>query len=148
MFLKNTILFFSFLFSSFLLSAQQFSTEKLSIATGVGVAEAKDALVYFPAGYSETKKYPLLLYTHGIGEAGSDVEKLYATGLPKVLKEGYRPSFDFIMVAVQSSSYSVAPAWLPSLLEESKKRWNIDTNRVYLTGISPAAGAPMVPSST
>ncbi len=131
----KTFFFLPVLFVSFLIQAQSLSTTKIKVATASGVSE-KDAIVYLPLSYSASKKYPLVIYTHGVGEAGTDITKLYTTGLPKVLKDGYRPSFDFIMVAVQSASYSVAPEWLPSIVDQSIIRWNIDTGRIYLTGIS------------
>jgi len=131
----KTFLFFPLLFVSFLVRAQNLSSIKIIVTEGSTVSE-KDALLYLPASYSSTKKYPLVVYTHGLGEAGTDVTKLYATGLPKVLKDGYQPAFDFIMIAVQSASYSVAPQWLSSILDQSISRWNIDTGRIYLTGIS------------
>ncbi len=122
-------------FVSIQVNSQQLLTDKLEITTGNGT-ETKGAVVYLPANFLASKKYPLLIYSHGLNEAGTDITKLYTTGLPKILKDGYKPAFDFIMVAVQSSSYSVSPNWLPSILEWSQKKWNIDTNRLYLSGIS------------
>src|SRR3954465_7178569 len=65
-----------------------------------------NAVIYTPANYDATKKYPLVLFMHGTGEAGTNVNLLYNTGLPKVLKGGYKPSFEFVMIAPQRSSYS------------------------------------------
>src|SRR6186997_2211280 len=72
-----------------------------------------NAVIYTPANYSAAKKYPLVLFMHGMGEAGTNVNLLYNTGLPNVLKGGYKPSFEFVMIAPQRSSYSVDPTWLP-----------------------------------
>lgn len=119
---------------------QQFSTVKMQV-TATGTATECNAVIYLPAGYSKDKTYPLVIYSHGLSQAGSDVNKLYTTGLPKVLKDGYRPSFDFIMVAPQSTSYSIAPEWLEGILQETRKRWLIDTNRIYLTGIDAGGWA-------
>jgi predicted peptidase len=94
-------------------------------------------VIYKPANFSTTKKYPLVLFFHGMGEAGTDVTKMYRTGLPKVLKDGYKPSFDFIMVAPQHNSYSVDPRHLRQIMDECLIRFpNIDLTRVYLTGLS------------
>lgn len=104
-------------------------------------SEERDAIIYLPAQYSKTKAYPLVIFTHGMAEAGKNIKKLYKQGLPKVLKQGYRPSFDFIMVAVQHNSFSVEPDWLPAILADCHKRWKIDGSRVYLTGISAGGKA-------
>ncbi|HUP13183.1 MAG TPA: carbohydrate-binding protein [Niastella sp.] len=114
--------------------AQEFKTEKLNVSASA-VSEFKNAVVYLPKGYTESKKYPLIIYAHSLGQAGTDINKLYTTGLPYVLKNGYQPSFDFIMIAPQSASYSVPPFWLDGILKEAQNRWPIDTNRIYLTGI-------------
>jgi predicted peptidase len=78
----------------------------------------------------------LVIYCHSREEAGTDIEKQYSTGLPKILQEGYTPSFDFIMIAPQHPSYSVDPKWLPAIVEDAERRWKIDESRVYLTGVS------------
>ncbi len=117
------------------LNAQTLVNDKVDIIAGSGVYNT-GAVIYTPANYDATKTYPLVIFTHGMGEAGSDVNRLYNTGLPKVLRDGYRPSFDFIMIAPQRSSYSVDPAWLVAILEDANKRWKIDNDRVYITGLS------------
>jgi predicted peptidase len=95
-----------------------------------------NAVIYTPANYSPTKKYPLVLFMHGMGEAGTNVSLMYNTGLPQVLKSGYKPAFDFIMVAPQRSSYSVDPTWLPGIMKDILSRFPIDTTRMYMTGLS------------
>jgi predicted peptidase len=85
---------------------------------------------------STAKGLPLVLFLHGMGEAGTDPNKLYSTGLPMVLKNGFRPPFDIVMVAPQRSSYSVDPAWIPYIINDMYLRFGIDTNRIYITGLS------------
>jgi hypothetical protein len=117
------------------LTAQEFTNE--SIKVGESAGQTINCLVYKPANYSTSKQYALVLYFHGLGEAGTDINKLYATGLPKVLKDGYKPSMEFIMIAPQDKSYSMDPAYLSKLLDESMIKFpNIDPSRVYLTGVS------------
>lgn len=121
-----------FFFSS---RSQQLLETQINVGSG-GKVDKKSAIVYLPANYSRSKSYPLIVFTHGMGEAGTNVKKLYKQGLPKVLKQGYRPPFDFIMVAVQRTYFSVKPEWLAGILEDCEKRWNINKDRIYLTGIS------------
>jgi predicted esterase len=128
--------FLSLLFFS--ADAQKLFEGKIDIQPGRGV-DRKDAIIYLPANYSKNKKYPLVIFTHGIGESGNDIKKVYKHGLPKVLKNGYRPPFEFIMVALQGPKFSVSPYWLPGILEDCQKQWSINTNRIYLTGLSAGA---------
>src|SRR6476620_635268 len=104
--------------------SQKLFETQIDVNSGSRV-DKKGAIIYLPANYSKQKAYPLVIFTHGMGEGGKNVKKLYKQGLPKVLKKGYRPPFEFIMVAVQSNSFSVRTEWLQSILTESEKRWKI-----------------------
>src|SRR6476646_3079657 len=79
---------------------QEFLTRTIHVS-GYGATADCKALVYLPPDYSKDKSYPLVIYSHGLSQACTDITKLYTTVLPKVLKDGYHPSFDFIMVAPQ-----------------------------------------------
>ncbi|MGZ5190999.1 MAG: carboxylesterase family protein [Flavisolibacter sp.] len=117
-------------------NAQQFINDKVDVIAGSNQF-LMNMVIYKPSNYSSTKQYPLVMFFHGMGEAGTNVNRMYNTGLPKVLKDGYRPSFDFVMVAVQHNSYALDPDHLDQVLNESlKKVSNIDQSRIYLTGLS------------
>jgi predicted esterase len=135
---------FSFVLTFFISHAQQLFEDQINVNSKGGV-DKRDAIIYLPAHYVKNKAYPLVIFAHGMGEAGKNVKKLYKQGLPKVLKQGYRPPFDFIMVAVQRNSFSVAPEWLAGILKDCQKRWKIDASRIYLTGLS-AGGWPVYSS--
>jgi hypothetical protein len=129
-----------FIISFFSVRSQQLFESQVNISDGKKAAY-RNAVIYLPANYSKAKAYPLVIFTHGMGEAGNNVKKLYNQGLPKVLKSGYRPPFDFIMVAVQHGSFSVEPDWMPGILADCEKRWKIDKSRIYLTGLSAGGSA-------
>jgi poly(3-hydroxybutyrate) depolymerase len=135
---KKTLVAISMLvgFGAGQVNGQQLTNEKIDVIAGSGEF-LFNCVVYKPANFSTTKKYPLVLFFHGMGEAGTDVNKMYNTGLPKVLKDGYRPSFEFIMIAPQHNSYSLDPKHLRQVYDESLRKFpNIDVTRVYLTGLS------------
>lgn len=95
-----------------------------------------NALIWLPSNYSSSKKYPLVIYGHGSSQAGKDLSQLYVGGLPLVLKEGFRPPFECIIICPQRVSYGVLPDWLPGIIEDAEKRFTIDSTRIYLTGTS------------
>src|SRR5690242_3522912 len=131
----RSLLTYLFLFFCSTGFSQKLFEGKINVSSGSG-ADYRNAIIYLPANYSNSKAYPLVLFAHGMGEAGTNIKKLYKQGLPKVLKQGYRPPFDFIMVAVQRNSFSIMPEWLPGILNDCQKRWKIDASRIYLTGLS------------
>src|SRR4051794_429406 len=49
-----------------------------------------DYLLYLPKEYGKEadKKWPLMIFLHGSGESGSDIEKVKAHGPPKLIAAG------------------------------------------------------------
>jgi len=96
-----------------------------------------DYLLYLPQGYSAkaTNRWPLMLFLHGAGERGKDLNKVAVHGPPKIVKS--KPNFPFILVSPQCPD---GETWsdevLLSLLDDAIKKHKVDTNRVYLTGLS------------
>ena len=108
-----------------------------------GESEFYNYLLYLPEGYdpddTETK-WPVIFFFHGIGESGDDLEMLTRYGMPKYLLDGGK--VDAIMIAPQCPGDS---HWADTDAEEEKlvqfvpemaQKYNIDTNRMYLTGLS------------
>ena len=84
------------------------------------------------------KTYPLLLFLHGIGESGSDIDKVKAHGPPKLLDDSTRAKdWQFITVSPQCpDKVRWSPFQLGLLLDELEKQYAIDKNRIYVTGLS------------
>src|SRR3954469_4419514 len=76
---------FSLCFSVSFAFSQKLYEDRINVEAGKGV-DKKNAIIYLPANYSKSKAYPLVIFTHGMGEAGNNIKKLYKQGLPKVLK--------------------------------------------------------------
>jgi predicted peptidase len=94
-------------------------------------------VLYIPEGYNDKKdtKWPTILYLHGQGERGTDIDLVKATGLAR--KAANTKDFGFIVIAPQCN----AGTWwdLPSvgrLYTEVLGTYNIDQSRIYLTGNS------------
>jgi predicted peptidase len=95
-------------------------------------------LLYLPADYGKgDKKWPLIMFLHGAGERGKNIEVVKKHGPPKMIAQG--KSFDFIVVSPQCPN----DLWWPeqtdvliALLDEIEAKYRVDTDRVYLTGLS------------
>ncbi|HHL41924.1 MAG TPA: phospholipase [Candidatus Bathyarchaeota archaeon] len=92
-------------------------------------------LLYLPDGYSDEEKYPLLVFLHGAGERGDDLELVKIHGPPKLIEAGH--DFPFIIVSPQ---VPLDEWWSPDtvvwLTKETMDNYSVDTERVYLTGLS------------
>ena len=97
-------------------------------------------LLYLPEDYGNSRqKWPLILFLHGAGERGNDVQMVAKHGPPKLVKEGKQ--FPFVIVAPQCPPWEWWPngtqvAALDALLNDLVARYRIDRDRIYLTGLS------------
>jgi predicted peptidase len=94
-------------------------------------------LLFLPRDYSarRTERWPLLLFLHGAGERGSNIWRADIHGPSKYIAA--HPDFPFIMVTPLCPSNEVwSGAILSGLLDETVKKYRVDTNRIYLTGLS------------
>ncbi len=85
-------------------------------------------------------KYPLIVTLHGIGDGGTDLWKVKHEGLPKIL-DG-KNTFPFIVVSPQCPATTEwyyndgVQAKVDKLIDSVIARYPVDTNRIYLTGLS------------
>ncbi len=94
-------------------------------------------LLYLPPDYAAKKdeRWPLMLFLHGAGERGTDVQRVAIHGPMSLVKKG--TNFPFIIVAPQCPDNQ---RWdteaLLQLLEHITAQHAVDTNRIYVTGLS------------
>ena len=107
--------------------------------------------LYLPIDYDQsTNTNPVVLFYHGKGEAGTDPDKLLRQGLPALLNNGMHPDsiespkdgklYSFIVLSLQNPTWSVPPNAFPFILKWLKDNYRIDTNAVFVTGISAGGG--------
>ncbi|MDO1446353.1 prolyl oligopeptidase family serine peptidase [Rhodocytophaga aerolata] len=94
--------------------------------------------LYYPPGFSDQlqRKWPLILFLHGAGERGHDMEKVKAQGLPAYLQHKDIPFLVAYPQCPAGQYWSVEKLsnWLQEVLEKLDER--VDEKRIYLTGIS------------
>lgn len=120
-----------------------------------------NALLALPDDYdsTETTKYPLILFFHGAGQTGSteaDLSKLITQGLPKVIAGGVKIEavnpvdsnlYKFIVLSPQHFGWTPTPENIEYILADMKVKYRVDTNRIYITGLS-AGGQGVIQSIT
>lgn len=102
----------------------------------VRITISANYLLYLPKDYNESENsFPLVLFLHGSGERGNDLEKVKVHGLPKLIDQG--KDFPFIVVSPQCPDEIF---WntdvLAALLDEIENEYRVDKNRIYVTGLS------------
>lgn len=102
--------------------------------------EKLNYIIDLPEGYMESeKKFPVILFLHGIGERGNDIRMIKRYGIHRYTKEMNIP---FIIVSPQCKENNF---WdrhfsdIEELLEKIKEKYRIDLERICLVGVSLGA---------
>jgi predicted peptidase len=112
--------------------------QKKHFKKGIIISTDINYLLYLPKDYNSVgKPFPLLIFLHGAGERGNNLDQLKVHGIPKILETD--SNFPFVVISPQCP----ADKWwtdyleeLKALINDAKDKYNIDKSRVYLTGLS------------
>lgn len=106
----------------------------------VSVHAKLDYLLYLPEQVPTSgKKRPLMLFLHGAGERGDDLERVKRNGPPMLVEQG--KDFPFIIASPQcpkdiSWSHPENIIALNALIDELVANYPVDESRIVLTGLS------------
>lgn len=112
-----------------------------------------------PVNYDSTKSYPLVLFLHGAGERGNDNYSQLKWGVSHFADPKFRERYPAFVIAPQmeegevwsrlitsrdTTTFSGSMSQTPTepmrltieLLEKLQNKYSIDSNRLYVTGIS------------
>jgi len=137
-------------------STQNYSREIFTNATGNSLNyRMLTPLIDFKDCAEGTKKYPLVLFLHGAGERGNDNEKQLIHGsklFSDIETRQAHPAFvifpqcpenkrwvevDWNLTShVMPTEASVNMQLVLDLIDDMQKRYPIDTNRIYVVGLS------------
>lgn len=96
--------------------------------------------LFVPRGYGAdgTQRWPLVIFLHGSGERGTDIEMVKKNGPPKIIAQ--HPGSPFFLVSPQLEDNGEGGRWdsakLDALLVDLRRKYRIDPSRIYLTGLS------------
>ncbi|HEX2908070.1 MAG TPA: prolyl oligopeptidase family serine peptidase [Phototrophicaceae bacterium] len=98
-------------------------------------------LLHLPPDYEAQPKqrWPLILFLHGMGERGDDLEVVKKHGLARIAEEQPELLARFVVVSPQCPLDLTWPDELDALnalLDHCLQQYRIDRRRVYLTGLS------------
>jgi len=134
--MKLLLLMLMVVFTTILTPAQTVQ-ERGSFTGTVQRTVSSEYLLYLPDGYAENSaaKWPMLVFLHGSGERGTDIEKVKVHGPPKLIQQGRK--FPFVVLSPQCrDSVDWDTETLFALIKHIASEYRIDESRVYLTGLS------------
>ena len=95
-------------------------------------------LLYLPDGYKSEPEaeFPLLLFLHGGGESGDNLDMVKTHGPPSMIEEG--KSFPFMVLTPQNPHRR--KLWnetaLITLLDKIEEEYRVDKSRIWVAGLS------------
>lgn len=135
-FAKARLAVFAFLF--LVISANRGAAEVTQKISELKVTDSVKYLLYLPDGYGDKdKKWPLIMYLHGAGERGDNLDAIKCNGLPDMVS--FMKKHKFILVAPQCPKnewWNNKLGTLIGLLDEIESNYDVDKDKVYVTGIS------------
>jgi hypothetical protein len=135
---------------SFIIIATAFSQgDQTAIAVPISSYSTAQALLHKPDDYATTSiKYPLIIFLHGAGEAGTNLSLIYnnsSAGGPAyfIAHNLWPPSFLVggvnykpIVLSPQNNGWSISTTSLNFIMNFMVANYRVDPNRIYLTGLS------------
>lgn len=97
-------------------------------------------IVTTPSDYSENESLPLIVFLHGAGERGTDLERITVHGIPKLFTKN--PDHSGLRVITLSPQCPLQDVWsnhthtLHALIEQIAREYHADPNRISITGLS------------
>ncbi|MEO5594393.1 MAG: PHB depolymerase family esterase [Chitinophagaceae bacterium] len=104
-----------------------------------------------PARYdSTTKKYPLLIFLHGVGELGNgstDLSRVLSNAVPRLLSQHTFPAqftvnganYSFLIINPQFKEWPQA-ADVNAMIDYAVANYRVDESRIYVAGLSMGGG--------
>ncbi|HRQ50984.1 MAG TPA: hypothetical protein PLR74_10640, partial [Agriterribacter sp.] len=119
--------------------------ETFTISTGTA-----PGLMWLPDDYEDnpSREHPLIIFLHGAGQASGSRNNslLKAESLPKIIADGGWNGIaqdpdslvyhKFIVAAPQAPEWSFSGADLGAIINYCRTNYNVDDNRIYVTGLS------------
>ena len=95
-------------------------------------------LLHLPAAYDSRSDWPMIVFLHGAGERGRDLDLVKREALPRILET--LPDFPFVVVSPQEEKGRLWTAeGLSSLVDDMTGKYRVDPKRIYVTGLSTGA---------
>jgi len=104
-----------------------------------GFLDRPGYVVYLPANYEDSRSWPVILFLHGSGERGSDAMRATQIGIGSAIRRDRSlvPAIVVFPIAPEESRWLGEPADAAMrALEATVEEFDVDRDRVYLTGLS------------
>lgn len=99
------------------------------------VSNAYNFWVSTPHDYDSTQAvYPLILFIHGNSLCGTDMNRVLRYGVLDAMEKGRK--INAVVLAPQNPGGAWSPQRLNNILEWTLQHYTVDTNRIYVIGMS------------
>jgi predicted esterase len=95
--------------------------------------------LFVPKSYRGESSHPLILFLHGVGDAGTDGRQFLNVGLPRIVEQGLDPGFIVVCPQGRTGHWTAGAEEGQRALEilaAVERELNVDPRRIILTGVS------------
>ncbi len=128
-----------------------FLFKSIRVARGADAGHESLYAVYIPREYDPAKPTPTILFLHGSGESGTDGQKPLAQGIGSAIMF-HREQWPFIVIFPQKpdqrSQWNDHEEMVLEILAKTRAEYNVDPERIYLTGLSQGGAGTWALGST
>ena len=120
---------------------QNYQTHSAKNYKGLRYEGRMNFLIYYPDNMDLSKKHPLVIHLHGLGEFGSDINNTLAgsSAFTGNMRQGkFQQQAIFLAPQCNSGSKRWTQCFndLKGLIDKVVKEYNVDTNRISMSGHS------------
>jgi predicted peptidase len=123
--------------TAFLVSWNSFSQTEIVGKMKTEIVQKRELSYALHIPKNTLEKKPLIIFLHGSGEKGTDIEKVKAHGPFKYLKNNELDAYVLAPQCPENEYWNEEVLY--RLILKIQKENNIDPNRIYLTGLSMGA---------
>ncbi|MDZ8052987.1 MAG: prolyl oligopeptidase family serine peptidase [Aulosira sp. ZfuVER01] len=106
-----------------------------STQQGITQTNSYNYLLFLPQNYEEQQSHPMILFLHGAGEKGDNLNWVKRHGVARIVEE--QLDFPFVVASPQCPQREHWDVYrLNVLLDEVIHNYRVDLQRIYLTGLS------------
>lgn len=108
---------------------------RITVTSSDGESRELGYWLYTPANYEAVESAPWMMFLHGMGERGNDLELVKKWGPPK--RVATDEDFPFVLISPQCPGDIVWKTdYLIQILDAVEGAMKVDTKRLYMTGLS------------
>ncbi len=111
--------------------------DQVAMTSDANIPNDLNYLLYTPEDYETSEEsYPLVVWLHGGGQSGDNIDDVRSSGLPKIIEQGLDAPFLAVSPQNPSEQLLYPIEKVKNVVDELMSEYRVDPSRIYLMGYS------------